>query len=190
MFLVVRDELRKTALSKLNLIPHMKGFISFFSIVMKDYVNNRILLKFLESIKYEEFSLFYKSIFNRMYIKSFIHGNASKNEALAIFNESIKENFVNTSPILIKDRHYKNFQANIKGYYIFREKILNKINVNHAILNFYQLGQKNLRNLILAYLIKFLCGNIYFTQLRIKEQLGYITKGKIVALDDVIVIYM
>jgi len=187
MFLVVRDELRKTALSKLNLIPHMKGFINFFSIVMKDYISSRILLKSLDSIKYEDFFQFSKSIFNRMCMKSFIHGNASKKEALAIFNESIKENFLNTGPILIKDKHYKNLQANIKGYYIFREKILNKINVNHAILNFYQLGVKNLRNIILAYLVKFLCGNIYFTQLRIKEQLGYITKGKIVALDDVIV---
>ena len=155
--------------------------------MMKDYVSNSSLLKSLESVKYEEFYNFSKSIFNRMFIKSFIHGNSNKEDALILFKESIIENFHNYSPISRQDKHYKNFQANIKGYYIFREKILNKINVNHAILNFYQLGEKNLRNIILSYLIKFLCGNIYFTQLRIKEQLGYITKGKIVAIDNLIV---
>ena len=80
---------------------------------------------------------------------------------------------------LLNYKNYTNFHADLSGYYIFREQLSKIYNINHAILNFYQIGNNNMRNLVLAHMLKSLCGNIYFTQLRIKEQLGYTTKGKI-----------
>ena len=174
-------------MSKINLIPHLAGFLNFFSLVLKDFVNNHTLIKAIERLTYNDFQQFSRTIFDKMYIKSFINGNATKEDANRIFNQSIRNNFRNYRVLSRRLKNYKNLQANIKGYYVFREKILNKFNVNHAALNFYQLGQNNLQNVLLAYLIRILCGNIYFTQLRIKEQLGYITKGKIVAVDDLLV---
>ena len=85
----------------------------------------------------------------------------------------------NTLPVLTNNKEYKNFHADLSGYFIFREKLKETYNINHAILNFYQIGQTSLENIILANVVKSISGNIYFTELRIKEQLGYTTKGKI-----------
>ena len=63
----------------------------------------------------------------------------------------------------------------------------NTFNINHAIINFYQVGQEDIKNTILANLVKELCGYIYFTELRIKQQLGYTTKGKVFSEGNVIV---
>lgn len=175
-------------MSKLNLIPHLAGFLNFFSLILKDYVSNRSLLRAIERLTYKDFEDFSNSIFNSMYIKSFLHGNINKENADRLFNYAIRDNFNNYQALSRSQRNYKNIQANIKGYYIYREKLMNKFNVNHAVLNFYQLGKNRLKNVLLAYLIRLLCGNIYFTQLRIKEQLGYITKGKIIAVDDLLVL--
>ena len=54
------------------------------------------------------------------------------------------------------------------------------------VLNFYQIGQETIPNIIMANLIRALCGYIYFTELRIKEQLGYTTKGKVFSEGNVI----
>lgn len=114
-----------------------------------------------------------------MYIKSFIHGDTNKEFSKRLFEKSISKNFKEFKPIKQKERTYRNQHADLKGYHVFREKLPNKYNINHAILNFYQIGKSNLKNIILSYLVKFLCGNIYFTQLRIKEQLGYVTQGRV-----------
>ena len=66
----------------------------------------------------------------------------------------------------------------------------NNYNINHAIINFYQIGDENLENIMLANLVRELCGYIYFTELRIKQQLGYTTKGKVFSEGNVIVILL
>ncbi len=124
-----------------------------------------------------------------MYIKSFIHGDTNKEFSQQLFDKSITKNFNDYKSIKKNERIYRNKHANLKGYHVFREKLPNKYNINHAILNFYQIGTSNLKNIILAHMIRFLCGNIYFTQLRIKEQLGYVTQGKVFSSGGNIVIF-
>ena len=114
-----------------------------------------------------------------MYIKAFIHGNSNEADAIKLFDKSVMSNFNKFETIEEIDRTYKNTQANLSGYHVFRELLPNSYNINHAILNFYQIGKSSLKNIILAHLIRYLCGNIYFTQLRIKEQLGYVTSGRV-----------
>ena len=86
--------------------------------------------------------------------------------------------------------NYSNHHADLTSYFVYREKLTNSYNINHAIINFYQIGEENLENIILANLVKELCGYIYFTELRIKQQLGYTTKGKVFSEGNVIVIFI
>jgi len=86
--------------------------------------------------------------------------------------------------------NYSNYHADLSSYYVYREKLRNNYNINHAIINFYQIGDENLENIMLANLVRELCGYIYFTELRIKQQLGYTTKGKVFSEGNVIVILL
>ncbi len=81
--------------------------------------------------------------------------------------------------MLIKNINYTNSHADLSGYYIYRERNNNKYNKDHAIINFYQMGEETISNIIKASIIKEIVGNVYFTELRIKEQLGYSVSGKI-----------
>ena len=180
---------------RLNLSPRLRAYLNFFKLVLRDFVRNKELLKVkiflikeLDKLKFEDFSEFSKEMFSELYIKSFIHGNCDSEISLELFERTITENFNEYNAIDQSHHNYKNPQANLNGYHVFREKLPNKYNINHAILNFYQIGKSNLQNIILAHLIRFLCGNIYFTQLRIKEQLGYVTSGKVFSSGGNIVI--
>jgi len=92
-----------------------------------------------------------------------------------------------TKPIQSLDViNYSNSHADLTPYFVFREKLNNIYNINHAIINFYQIGYESLENIVLANLVRELCGYIYFTELRIKQQLGYTTKGKVFSEGNVI----
>ena len=182
----IKDEMRKLIMSRINLVPQLRALVNFFSLILKDYVDNSVILKQLSELTLNEFNIFLKMIFTKMYVVSFIHGDLDKKGATDLFKNSITSQF---SMFKVLDQsNYRNYHADLSGSFIFREKMPNSYNINHAILNFYQIGKEDIKSLYMSNLIKTLCGYIYFTQLRIKEQLGYTAKGKVFSEGSVIVI--
>lgn len=112
-----------------------------------------------------------------------------ENQANKIFSYLKKQFFTGTAKPLNNKQiiNYSNHHADLTKYYVFREKLLNKYNINHAVINFYQIGEENLENMLLTNIVRELCGYIYFTELRIKQQLGYTTKGKVFSEGNIIV---
>lgn len=173
--------------AQLNLVPALRAYVNFFTLILKDYVHFNTFVKQLDNLTLEDFEEFYLTLYDRLYIKAFINGTFDKQKAIEmikdisnIFNED------NNESINKKAKNYQNLHSDLTGYYIYREKLNKAYNVNHAVLNFYQIGKENINNIINANLIKYLCGYIYFTQLRIKEQLGYTARAKVFSEGNVI----
>jgi secreted Zn-dependent insulinase-like peptidase len=180
-FDLIKDEMKKGIESQLELVPQLKAIVNFFTLVLKDYHHSDRILKQLSNLNLDEFNTFLKGITTNSYVKSFVHGNIQREQAKTLYNETVHKYFKSSKSPVPSLTNYKNNHADLSGYFIFREQLSKTYNINHAILNFYQIGHDNIRNIILAHMVKSLCGNIYFTELRIKEQLGYTTKGKIFA---------
>ena len=137
----------------------------------------------------ESFNSYYKSLFSNVYIKSFAHGPIPQDKALNII-KNIQSQFFDKQAKPIKEinvKNYSNHHSELSPYFVYREKLRNIYNINHAIINFYQIGDENLNNILLANIVKELCGYIYFTELRIKQQLGYTTKGNVFSEGNIIV---
>ena len=123
-----------------------------------------------------------------MYIKTFIHSSLEENSARQL-NLMVQHLFPSYSAISNNSlRNYINQHADLSGYFVYREKLKNIYNVNHAILNFYQIGIENVNHMIFANIVKEICAYIYFTELRVKQQLGYTAKGKVFSEGNVLVI--
>ena len=179
-FNLIKDEMKKDIISKMNLVPQLRALVNFFSLILKDYHFSSEILSELNTITYKDYNEFLKTLNKNFFVKSFVHGDITRGETINLFKETILKNYNSLKHLEMNNyKNYTNFHADLSGYYIFREQLSQIYNINHAILNFYQIGNNNMRNLVLAHMLKSLCGNIYFTQLRIKEQLGYTTKGKI-----------
>lgn len=180
--------------SQLNLPGTTKAYVNFFTIVLKDYVRKRDVMSYLqgeENVNIQAFSEFIKSLFNNQNysIRSFIHGSVNKVESISIVND-LRNILSNQNKDKYNDNNniykYKNNHVDLNGYNIYREILTNEYNVNHAVLNFYQIGQENIENIVKANMVKKLCGYIYFTQLRINEQLGYTAKAKVFSESSII----
>jgi secreted Zn-dependent insulinase-like peptidase len=187
-FELIKDEMKNQIKSQLNLVPALRAYVNFFTLILKDYVHYHVILEELENLTLKSFQEFYKKLFNKMYIKAFIHGTITPADSIETI-ESISHLFErhhNIKSIDTNLKNYSNLHADLSGYFIFREKLYKSYNINHAVLNFYQIGKENIKNMINANLVKALCGYIYFTQLRIKEQLGYTAKAKIFSEGNVI----
>lgn len=188
-FNLIKDEMKKDIISKMNLVPQLRALVNFFSLILKDYHHSTQILLELSKLTYKEYNNFLDSLKKNFYIKSIAHGDITRIEASTLFEHSILNIFKSFTLVNSgENKDYKNHHADLSGYYVYREKLEQSYNINHAILNFYQIGTDNMRNIIIANMIKSLCGNIYFTQLRIKEQLGYTTKGKIFSEGNYLVI--
>lgn len=180
----------------LNLLPKLKAIQDFNSIVLKDYISLGQILKYLNTTKFEDFRFFINTIFKSSFLKILIHGNYKRESALNL-QKIIEENFF-YYPLVNKNDNetdFSNFQnlvnyktkhCNISGYNIHRVQLKDNHNQEHAILNFYQMGPESIENIYVSNLIKVIVGYVYFTELRIKEQLGYSTNGKIFNQNGVI----
>jgi len=189
-FELIKDEMKNQLKSQLNLVPALRAYVNFFRLILKDYVQYQSIIDELESLSIADFDSFIKSLFNEMFIKVFFHGTIKAEVSIESFKQifshlekSIKKPITSLNANQI---NYKNSHADLSGYYIFREKLEKTYNINHAIMNFYQIGKENIKNMIYANLVKALCGYIYFTQLRIKEQLGYTARAKIFSEGNII----
>jgi len=182
-FVLIKDELRKSLLSRRNLVPKLRAFINFFSLVTKFHVSNNKILSKLDKVSYEEFVNYSKKLWKKIHLTSFVYGDISKRETRLLYKKVIENRFSGLTIL----RNVINYHADLSGYFIFRERQNKSFNLNHAILNFYQIGKFNIKSLFISNLIKSLVGYIYFTILRIKEQLGYTTKGRVLSRGNVLV---
>jgi len=122
-----------------------------------------------------------------MFIKTFIHGAINEKKAKNLSN-MVQTLFGSFTPVSNKSLiNYQNKHADLSGYFVYREKLKNIYNINHAVLNFYQIGVENVKNMLFANIVKEICAYIYFTELRVKQQLGYVAKGKVFSEGNIIV---
>ena len=184
-FELIKDEMKNQIKSQMNLVPVLRAYVKFFTIILRDFVNYDTIIETLDNLTIEHFKNFIHSLFERVNLKFFIHGSMSKKEA-KILSKDITKLYKSSKPISNKAKNYMNQHADLSGYFIFREHLNKSYNINHAVLNFYQIGQETIPNIIKANLVKALCGYIYFTELRIKEQLGYTAKGKVFSEGNII----
>lgn len=184
-FELIKDEMKNQIKSQMNLVPALRAYVNFFTIILRDFVNFDSIVQTLDKLKLNEFKKFYGSLFDKVYMKIFIHGTLDLEDSTKL-SEDVSNLFLNSKALSPKGKNYMNQHADLSGYFIFREHLNKSYNINHAILNFYQIGQENIANIICANMVKALSGYIYFTELRIKEQLGYTAKGKIFSEGNVI----
>jgi insulysin len=185
-FELIKDEMNNELEAQLNLTPTTQAYVNFFDLILKDIVKNKELLANLEKLELKDFMEFYQKLFTKVYCKAFMHGSLSDTEAKEVFKPiynllSVQQDRINKEAI-----SYLNSHADLSGYYIFREQLMDEHNVNHAIVNFYQIGPETIENMFSALLIKSLVGYITFKQLRMKEQLGYAAKGKVFSEGNVV----
>jgi len=180
---LIKDELKKSLLSRRDLVPKLRAFKNFFSLVTKYHISNDKILSYLDKVSYKDFVNYFKTLWRKIHLTSFLHGDISKGETRLLHRKVIENRF---SGIKIL-RNVINYHTDLSGYFIFRERQNKSFNLNHAILNFYQIGKYNIKAFFISSLIKSLVGYIYFTQLRIKEQLGYTTKGRVFSRGNVLV---
>jgi secreted Zn-dependent insulinase-like peptidase len=184
-FQLIRDEMNNQIKEQTNLVPALRGYVNFFRIVLRDFVDYNSIIETIDNLKLDEFRIFCLNLFNSVYLKIFIHGTLNKENSIKLA-EDIKTYFKKSNSISPNAKDYINKHADLSGYFIFREQLNQSYNVNHAVLNFYQIGQESIQNIINANMVKALCGGIYYTELRVKEQLGYIAKGKVFSEGNVI----
>lgn len=184
-FELIKDEMKNQIKSQMNLVPVLRAYVNFFTIILRDFVNYDTIIKTLDNLKLSDFNNFIKNLFSKVNLKIFIHGTMTKKSAKTL-SKDITKLFKGSKQISKKAKKYMNQHADLSGYFIFREHLNKSYNINHAVLNFYQIGQETIPNIIKANLVKALCGYIYFTELRIKEQLGYTAKGKVFSEGNVI----
>lgn len=184
-FELIKDEMKNQIKAQMNLVPALRAYVNFFTIILRDFVNYDSIIETLDKLKITEFKEFCDKLFGKVYMKIFIHGTLDLEESTKL-SEDVTKLFSDSKSLSIKRKDYMNQHADLSGYSIFREHLNKSYNINHAILNFYQIGQENIENIVCANLIKALSGYIYFTELRIKEQLGYTAKGRIFSEGNVI----
>jgi insulysin len=192
-FKLIKEEMRNQYEGINNTLPKIKAFINLFSLVLKDNESLDDILHNLSNFSLEQFLKIYDKFFNfvdnshySFFTRILIHGDVEIKIVEKLI-EKLKLNFLQNEnnkslkicPILKNNILYTNNHADLSGYFIYREKNKNEFNKDHSIINFYQLGEDTRSNILKASLIKEMVGNIYFTELRIKEQLGYSATGKI-----------
>jgi insulysin len=187
-FKIYLEEMKNSNEKLKNLLPKLLAFEDFKSIIQKDYLDKQSILENARKLNFKIFQQNFKNLFQKFYTKILIYGNYEHADAI-VLNEEFKKLFSpkEYKPIIDKTiRNYNNMHANLTGYYIYRHQLSDNHNHDHAVLNIYQIGDYNIANLYRTYLIKMLVGYVYFTELRIKEQLGYSTKGNLVIQDGLI----
>ena len=205
-FNLIKDDILIQLQSQQNEPPIMQTHLIFQEIIQTFHININDIITYIKThITYELFNAFMKgsTLYNNetygLKVMTFIHGSLNEQVALKI-NENIITQFkLGVNAFTFNEQHkaltngnssnsnsnkIKHFNLNNKSY-VYKTTLNNTaFNVNNAIANYYEIGDNTSENIIKIQLIKKICGYIYFTELRIKQQLGYITKGGVYLKND------
>jgi len=160
------------------------------------------MTKSIKSIKMEDFIKFKKTFFKTIYIKSFAIGTIEKNDTeeqmkkiILTLNEYYKSNKANSHKnhnVFTQNKDNLQMFANLKTSaissnfenFVFQKQNFYKNSPDASTLNAFFIGENNLENYINMRIVGKIAGNIFFSNLRIKEQLGYAIKNRILNVEN------
>ena len=200
-FNLIKDDMIIQLQSQQNEPPIMQTHLIFQEIIQTFHININDIINYIKThITYELFNAFMKgsNLYNNetygLKVTTFVHGSLNEQVAMEINEDIITQFKLNTNALNEQHRTFNNCNSNsskIKHFnlnnksYVYRTTLNNTaFNVNNAIANYYEIGDNTSENFIKIQLIKKICGYIYFTELRIKQQLGYITKGNVYSKNE------
>lgn len=83
---------------------------------------------------------------------------------------------------------YETQVRDLKGSYIFRAQNDLPNEVNHVIVNYYQIGPKDTKMSLVSNMIELFWGNLFYEELRTIKQLGYVVNAAKTINENVMVI--
>ena len=106
-FELIKDEMKNQIKSQMNLVPVLRAYVNFFTIILRDFVNYDIIFETLDNLTIEHFKNFIHSLFERVNLKFFIHGSMRKKEA-KILSKDITKLYKSSKPArdFYKGRQY------------------------------------------------------------------------------------
>ncbi len=172
------NEFREKIFSNLKFVSLAVGTITEEK--AKDYIQK------LEKLFTNEDEKFYNKILSLA---------ASRDTKPSTANSSLNKessNYMNLTLSQIKKRQ-RFMQAPYTKYgslFIFQKNNLFKHSPDSTTLNAYFLGEMNIRNTANMRIISNIAGNIFFSYLRIKHQLGYTIKHKLTSINHNLIFYI
>ena len=159
--------------------PKLKAQLNFTNLLLKKYLSGDETIKTIDCLTIDKINEVLEKLWKNNKITILLHGNINHKKSLS---------FVNSINMLQND--YKSFHKsrndflNFNGNFIFRESVEKATNVNHATANYYYFGSKTEKNQAMLKILRMLFGTLFFSNLRIKKQLGYSTKVNEVELGN------
>ncbi|RIA87179.1 Metalloenzyme, LuxS/M16 peptidase-like protein [Glomus cerebriforme] len=150
-----------------------------------DYLTNEKIwtneekLEALENIKYEDIEIFYPELLSHLFIESLIHGNILKDDAIKI-SQKVEEILQPKALITSQLIGLRSVLIPKGKKFIYQRNVFDSNNINSAIEYYIQIGDlmnKELRTK--SSLTAQIANEPFFSQLRTKEQLGYLVNSGI-----------
>ena len=97
--------------------------------------------------------------------------------------------FLPPSTMLDDTINYETQVRNINNSFIFRTKNDLASEINHVIINYYQISVRDYKLSLISNIIELFWGNFFYYHLRTKKQLGYIVSSTKFIQENVMVRY-
>ena len=158
-------------------------------ILRKNYLCNKEILNYLETISFDDLKQFMVKVFDNYKMNMLFVGNILPSEA----NE-LAYNITNNMPnksyphnILTNTTYKKASILNITDKFnsVFVANNSNVDDENNAIINYYQIGERNDANYVKSVVISTLLNTEAFNFLRTEKQLGYVVHSNIFSLKNI-----
>ena len=185
---VAKDHLTSEISHSKSIFPNIVAFTSFFKTVLKDFVDSDHIIITSSKINLEEFNETYKRLISNAFLRAFVHGTLPEDKTQKMLHHFV--HLIRPNALSIQNIHYLNEHADLRGFHILAEQLVNEKNHSHATLNFFQVGQETLDNVFKTKLIARIAGGLIFVRLRTEKQLGYSCKLKIMADQNVLYVML
>jgi insulysin len=188
VFNMVKNETKKNLVNELYTEPYKQ----VHSIFRKQFTNrvydHHDYLKIIDDISYDDIANV--NMFNNVDVKSFVHGNISKQDALDLFKETeiLVHNYERHSfdnKKIINEQLLQNTKELIKNVENITEK-------NSAVAIYYNFGYERPGyikdwqvNDLLKMILDMDINNAFYTDLRANQQLGYIVQSSSTKFADI-----
>jgi len=158
-------------------------------ILRKNYLSNKEILSFLNEITVQDLKVFLNKIFENFELNILFVGNILPSEANDLstkitktilgkyyaHNQQTSTNLQNTSILNVSEKFNSVFLMNNS----------NSDDENSAIINYYQIGERNDADYVKSVVISTLLNSEAFNFLRTEKQLGYVVHSNIFSVKNV-----
>lgn len=165
----------------LNNQPYEKAVQYFTKIIKHNITSYRDMIRISSFTSFQEFTKIYKNLQKSFYVVSEFYGNMNEKQLLKI--ESFMQPFLNQDINLSaqvmnveenKVLDFMHYHKNFTGSYVYRTINDMPTEVNHAIINYFQVGKRDLRKSLIMNLVELSFENVFYYNLRTVKQFGYI----------------